>query len=280
MGSRDKNEIRDISQVDSYVKVSTPSTYIALAALSVLFVALFVWFFFGKVSDISQIKGVIFPSQGTVAVDLPHKGLVRTVFVHKGDAVSKGQQLALVSIDGSYSIVSAPADGTVLSYLIEGESFEPFEGIVNILPQDNSEIVNTVVALADFKASRDIRVGQKAQITPTYDSRERIGYIKGTIDNVVPYPISREEAAGYFENKSIVDEIYPNSGAVFFVGIKMDIDPKDPTSLQWSFRNSGDLDTGVGTYCDIQVITKSRSMFKYLFEGINEKKHELELLLK
>lgn len=275
-----ENKSTDINKVDSYIKVTTPSSTIILAALSVFFIAVIIWFFFGKVTDTSYLKGVIFPSQGIESVELPHQGLVRTIFVHKGDEVVEGQQLALVSIDGSYSIVSATCDGTVLSYIAEGEEFEPFESIVNLLTQDQSGQVNTVVALADFKASRDIKAGQPAQVTPSYDSRERIGFIHGTVNNVVPYPISRQEAEAFFENKSIVDGIFPESGAVFFISIDLESNPDNPAELHWSFENEEDLDTGVGTYCDIQVVVRSRSMYKYLMENIKEKEHAVELWAK
>lgn len=269
----------DIAQVDSYIKVTTPSTFIALSVLAILFISVLVWFFFGSVTDKVHLEGVIFPDQGSVSVDLPHAGLVRTVFIHKGDEVRTGQQLALVSIDGSYSLVSAPCDGVVLSYLAEGEQFQPFSSIVNILTREGSQTVSTVVALADFKSSRELKAGQQAQVTPTYDSRERIGYIKGQVNNVVPYPISRREAEDFFENESIVDEIFPESGAVFFVSIDLETQPGDPSSLVWSFNSDEVHDTGVGTYCDIQVKTKSRPLFKYLFENITEKKNAVHLWL-
>lgn len=269
----------DIHQLDSYIKVTSPSQIVILLAAGILFISVLVWFFFGNVNDTAYLRGVIFPSQGSTAVNLPNDGTVRTIFVHKGDAVVEGQQLALVSIDGAYSMVSAPCDGVVLSYIGEGGRFEPFEGIVSLLTQGSSEIVSSVVALADFKASRDMKPGQKAQVTPSYDSRERIGYIKGTVTNVVPYPISRSEAEDFFENKSIVDEIYPESGAVFFVGIDLEKDPANPEALNWSFSSNEDLDTGVGTYCDIQVIVKSRSMFKYLVENVEKKRRSVDLWL-
>lgn len=266
-----------MQRLDSYIKVTTPSTYIVLAAMAVLFFSALIWFFFGSVTDKAYLKGVVFPSQGTVSVDLPHQGTVRAVFVHKGDKVTTGQQLALVSIDGSYSILSSPCDGSVLSYLIEGEEFAPFQSIVNLLANDNDQLVTTVVAFADFKGSRDIKVNKPVQVTPTYDSRERIGYIKGHVENVVPYPISRAEAEDYFENKSIVDEIFPESGAVFFIGIRLHTDPDNPDALDWSFKSDEALDTGVGTYCDIQVVVRSRSLFQYLVENIKEKEHAVNL---
>ena len=267
------------NKLDTYIKVTTPSTFIRLIALGILFVSVLVWFFFGSVTDTAQLKGVIFPSRGTVSVNLPHSGLVRTVFVHKGDEVKAGELLALVSIDGSFSMVSSPSDGVVLSYLSEGAAFEPFEGIVSLLSQEETGKANSVIAFANFKESRDLKKGQTAQVTPTYDSRERIGYIKGEVADVVPYPISRKEAEDFFENESIVDEIFPESGAVFFVSIDLNTLPGNPAALDWSFDSDEEHDTGVGTYCDIQVITRSRSLFKYLFENIRDKKNAVKLWL-
>lgn len=280
MAAEKKNKSTGLDRVDEYIQLTGTSTPITLTALSILFIAVFIWVFFGKISDKAYVKGVIFPSQGTVAVNLPNNGLVRTLFIHKGDKVTEGQTLALVSIDGSYSIVSAPCDGEVLSYIVEGGEFNPFEGIVNILPAEKASKVNTLVALADFKTSRDLKPGQKAQVTPSYDSRERIGYIEGEVRSIVPYPISRQEADRFFENESIVDEIFPESGAVFMVEIDLKPDETDPSGLLWSFKGKEEHDASVGTYCNVQVIVKSRSLFAYLMENVQDKSNAMKLWLK
>lgn len=80
---------------------------------------------------------------------------------------------------------------------------------MNLLAQGESARVSTVIAFGDFKTSRNLKTGQRSQVTPSYDSRERIGYVEAKVGDIVPYPISRQEAGDFFENNSIVDEFFP-----------------------------------------------------------------------
>ena len=279
MKHNNPSEPDDFGRVDEYIHLTSTSIAVGLGALTVLFLAFVTWMFFGKITDKAYLRGVVFPSQGTVDVQLPNKGLVRTMFVHKGDAVTEGQALALVSVEGSYSIVSAPTDGVVLSYIAEGETFEPFEGVVNLLAQGESARISTVIAFGDFKTSRNLKTGQRSQVTPSYDSRERIGYVEAKVGDIVPYPISRQEAGDFFENNSIVDEFFPDAGAVYMIEIDMETDESDPSGLKWSFDNKDLMDMSVGTYCDIEVEVRSRSLFNYLLENIREDENSVKLWL-
>lgn len=261
-------------QANEYIKVSSPSYFIIMGALMLLFLSVICWAFFGRITDKAYISGVIFPQEGTVGVNIPNSGTVRNVFVHKGDHITKGQALALVSIQDSYSIISATEDGTVLSFKLENESFQPFEDILTILPFESSEEILTVIGYADFTTQRKLRKGMEAQVTPSYESRERIGYVKGSVTEIAPYPISRNEAVEDLRNESIANEIFPESGSAFPISIELN---SKNGKLDWSFKSEDYLDMSVGTYCNIEVIVKSRSFFHYLLENIRSRKNSLNI---
>ena len=91
------------------------------------------WGFLGTVSDKVYYSGVVFPSEGTTDVSLPNRGMVRTIFVHSGDHVSKGQSVALISVEDSYSILTSTVEGTVISTKVDNEPFEAFEPIISVV---------------------------------------------------------------------------------------------------------------------------------------------------
>ncbi|MBQ0024443.1 MAG: hypothetical protein KBT00_01785 [Bacteroidales bacterium] len=261
--------------------MSTVSTRAVLLALSALAAGILAWCFFGTMTDKEYIHGVVFPSDGTNGVTIPNGGMVKEAFVHKGDVVEAGQSLALVSVSGAYSIISAPFDGVVLSYIPENEKFEAFEDIVNLLPSDIEDgSVTRVTAFANFKAKRFIAPGQTAQITPANETRERIGYVRGKVVSVSPYPISKKEAVLKFQNASLADEIFPDDASVFEVEIEMQTLPGDGNELDWSFLSKERIDMSVGTFCDIEVIVKSRNIFHYMLENVTEAKNSLRLWAK
>lgn len=265
------------SNIGAYIRLSTFSSVIILAAMSVLAIGFICWCFFGSVTDREHIRGVVFPSTGTNAVSVPNDGAVREVLVHKGDYVEEGQTLALISVAGSYSILSAPYSGKVLSYIAENSSFNAFEGIVNLLPENTSGTVTSMVAFAGYNPSRMMKVGMEIQATPMSETREKIGFVKGRIVSISPYPVSRREATVRLQNQSMVDEIFPDEASVFEIEIELETEPDNPGSLLWSFPQKEVVDMSVGTFCNVEVITKSRSIFRYLLENVQETRNTVRL---
>lgn len=274
------NKFSSPSELGSYTRVSMASSKIALSAIAVLTAGILAWCFFGTMTDKEYIQGVVFPSEGTNGVTIPNEGIVKEVFIHKGDQVEPGQALALVSVSGAYSIVSAPFEGVVLSYLPENETFEAFEDIVNLLPSGTESSVTRVTAFANFKSKRFIAPGQTAQITPANETRERIGYVKGKVVSVSAYPVSKKEAVLKLQNSSLADEIFPDDASVFEMEIEMNTVPGHSGELDWSFKSKEPVDMSVGTFCNIEVIVKSRNIFQYLLENVNETRNSLKLWVK
>lgn len=272
-----ENKAKSPADIGSYIKLSTFSSTLILAAMSLLAAGFVFWCFCGSITDREHIQGVVFPSEGASGVTVPNDGTVREILVHKGDHVSKGQTLALISVSGSYSILSAPYSGKVLSYIPENGNFNAFENIVNLLSDTASDSVLSVIAYADYNSSRMIRPGQVAQSTPKNETRERVGFVKGHIVSVSPYPVTHQEAVIKMQNASMVDEIFPDTGSVFEIEIQLETDPDNPGGLNWSFPLKNSIDMSVGTFCDIEVVTKSRSIFRYLLENVQETRNSVKL---
>ncbi len=271
----------DISKTERKgIRVTAPATRVTLGALVFLFAAMVYWIFFGTISDKDHMSGVVFPDTGTYEVSVPYDGQVKDIFVTNGQTVRQGEPLASVSIAGAYSVLSSPCGGTVLNFKPVNDVFNAYEGIVNILPDTESGIVRRVVALTDFRTQRELRVGQDAQITPSNETRERVGYVNGKVTSVSQYPVTRQEMLTKLNNSSIVDEIFPESGSVFEVTITMDMDENDPSQLDWSFPLKEEVETGVGTFCDITVIIRARSVFQYLMENVRETGNKIRLIAK
>lgn len=263
------------SEIENYINVSTVSIKAIIGTLGIVAVGVVLWCFLGTITDREHIKGIVFPSDGTSGVDIPNDGTVREIFVHKGDKVTRGQTLALVSVSGSYSILSAPYDGVVLSYIPENQTFKAFEDIVDLLSDQTSGPVLSVTAYANFSEKRFMKPGQEVQITPSNEKKERVGFVRGKIVSVAAYPTSKQEAVIKLQNSSLADEIFPDDRSVFEIEIEMDTDPDCPDELDWSFPLREPIDMSVGTFCNIEVIVRSRSVFQYLLENAQETKQKI-----
>lgn len=256
---------------DETIRLSKPSIYLLLLTLAVMAGAFLAWGFFGSVTDKAKMKGVMFPVEGTSEVSVPNPGVVRTLMVHKGDTVVPGQILAMIDVNGQYSTLTATEPGQVLTILQEQQSFDAFQPIVNLLTENSDKQVKTLVAFADFKTVRELDTDLEVQVNPSYLSREKNGYVPAHILSISKYPMSAHEAALRLKNEQFTQAVFPKEGAAFVVEIELEMNPDDQEEFNWTFDQEKHVDMSTGTLCDVQVITKRRSVFRYLFENLREK---------
>ena len=260
-----------IGKDDETIKLSKPSVYLILLTLAVMAGAFLSWGILGSVTDKAKMKGVMFPVDGTSVVSVPNPGVVRTLMVHKGDMVVPGQILAMIDVNGQYSTLTATEAGLVLSILQEQQRFDAFQPIVNLLTENTEKQVTTLMAFADFKTVRELELDQEVQVNPSYLSREKNGYVPARMLSISRYPLSAPEAAQTLKNEQFTQAVFPKEGAAFIVEIELETNPEYPNEFNWTFTQERPIDMSTGTLCDVQVITKRRSVFRYLFENIREK---------
>ena len=263
-----QQKMQSPEEIGSTLKVTALPTYLLALTVLLLLVAFFVWGFLGSVSDKAYYSGVVFPMQGTTDVSLPNKGMVRTVFVHNGDHVTRGQSVALISIDDSYSILTSTVEGTVISTKTDNEPFEAFEPIVSVVDGSGLETTRSMlIAYIDNAGQRDLRVGMGAQVWPEDEKRDEIGYVKGRVTRIDRYPVSAEEVRQTVKSDDLANRLLESSSMMYRVNIDLLTSPDDPSKYDWSFGEPDDVSMGVGTYCSVLTETRRRSMFQYLFES-------------
>lgn len=285
--------------LEEYVRVTSPSVYLVLAALLLLAAGLVLWAFFGTVTDKVKTQGVIFPVEEAVEVNLPYAGTVRAVYVHRGDYVQQNQDVAIVSIGEAYSTVTAPASGTVLGYKSENEKFDAYESLMNLIPGNGSQTSsaqnNHIISFVDFKTQRSLREGMEVQVSPKDLPREKYGYISGEVVRVAQYPVDRQEVKKRLQIEELVNDILSDQGSQFEVEIVLNTLEGHPDKYDWSFASeegeaqdifdqdrSFDINKslGVGSFCDLQIVTRKTSVMNYIFDGIAQKIRNVKQITK
>lgn len=264
------DKLQSPNQICDHLRVTSVPTYLLAAAIIILFGAFFVWGFLGNVSDKAYYSGVVFPVQGTTDITLPHKGIVRTMLVHNGDIVQKGQTVALLSIGDSHSFLTSTVSGLVISTKTDNEPFEAFDPIVSMIDgnaSDGQSQHTQLIAYADNEAQRDLRIGMEAQVWPADEKRDEIGYVRGRITQVVRYPAAADEVRKTLKSNILAKQLLEQGDVVYEVRIDLLRLPEDSTRYDWSFGEPADVSMGIGTYCSVLTETKRRSMFQYLFES-------------
>lgn len=264
-----KQQLRSPEEIGSMLKVTALPTYILAVTALLLMGAFFVWGFLGSVSDKVYYSGVVFPQEGTTDVSLPNRGMVRTIFVHSGDQVRKGQTIALISLEDSYSILTSTVEGTVINTKVDNEAFEAFEPIISVVSGNPSQTQRAMlIAYIDNAGQRDLREGMMAQVWPEDEKRDEIGYVKGRVMRIDRYPVSANEVRQTLKNEKMANRLLSSGDMMYQVQIDLLPSPDDPTQYDWSFGEPEDVNLNVGTYCSVMSETRRRSMFRYLFESV------------
>lgn len=277
----DSNEtLQSPLEIGDHLRVTYVPTYLLATAAAVLLVAFIVWGVLGTVSDKVYYSGVVFPTQGTTDIYLPHKGIVRSIMVRDGDIVKKGQAVALVSVDDSHSFLTSTVNGMVVSSKIDNEPFEAYDPIVSIMeesPTGEQSQHTLLVAYADNDAQRDLRIGMEAQVWPANEKRDEIGYVRGRVIQVVRYPANVDKVRQTLKSEVLAKRLTEQSDAVYEVLIDLQRDPADPNGYDWSFGVPENVSMDFGTYCSVLTETRRLSMFQYLFETSRTQIRNLKL---
>ena len=280
---KEKSEIiQSPEQIADHLQVTYVPTYLLAAAAALLLAAFIVWGVLGSVSDKAYYSGVVFPVQGTTDITLPNKGIVRTMLVHNGDIVQKGQTVALLSIGDSHSSLTSTVDGLVISTKTDNEPFEAFDPIVSVIDgnaSDGQSQHTQLIAYADNEAQRDLRIGMEAQVWPADEKRDEIGYVRGRITQVVRYPADADEVRKTLKSDILAKRMLELGDVVYEVRIDLLSSPDDSTRYDWSFGEPVGVSMGIGTRCSVLTETRRQSMFQYLFESARTQTRNLKLKL-
>ena len=273
-----RQTLQSPEQIGSMLKVTALPTYLLALTAVLLLGAFFVWGFLGSVSDKVYYSGVVFPTEGTTDVSLPNRGMVRTLFVHSGDRVSRGQSVALISMEDSYSILTSTVEGTVISTKADNEPFEAFEPILSVVSGgENPSQRAMLIAYIDNAGQRDLREGMDAQVWPEDEKRDEIGYVRGKVIRIDRYPVEASQVRQILKSEDMAGRLLEPGKLMYQVNIELLPSPEDPTLYDWSFGQPEDVNMNIGTYCSVMSETRRLSMFRYLFEGARTRFRAIKL---
>lgn len=270
---------RDINQLNDNIKVMSSASVVLVCTILFLIISIIIWLFAGTVTEKAHIKGVVFPDGGTEDVCLPKAGVVRSMFVQKGQEVRVGQQIALVSVGEAYSVVTSTAEGIVFSCKQDNEAFEAFEPVISLVGESDREGAVMLLAYSDLMNLKDIASGQDVQVWPSNEKTDEVGYVRGTVTRVSHYPADRVEASRKIKAQQYIDELIPEGVTSYEIEVNLGVKADDPSLLDWTFEKGYHPDMSIGTLCDAIVVTHTYSIFEYLFLKAKAEKNKVKYWL-
>ncbi len=252
-------------QITEYVKVTTPPLYIMQVAMLVCCIVVVLWVAFGSVTEHVKSVAVVFPHDTPSRLTTCRDGQVERVFARKGLYVGKGERIMSVRCGDVLDTLCAAAPGMLVSTKEADGTFRAYETLAEIIPRKERDRNRELITYVEYKDLRSLEVGQEVQVTPIDLHREDYGYIIGHITHVNRFPVREEEARRYSMVRNFTDKIFPSETA-YEVRIVVDTDDGDDRYLKWSRKRSRDITLGQMTFCNVQIITDRKPVYRMLFK--------------
>ena len=258
------DNVESPDKINDYIQVGGPSFCIWLLSILICVISVCVWAFNTKVNDFVKIKGIAFPHEQIMHVPAPLDGRTTQVFVQKGDKIKKGDILLRYRSEDGIHELRSNVEGTVLSHKIQQESISFMEPCVYVLPHTQVDRMKEIIAFVTYADLRKLEVGMPVQATPADLKREEVGYMYGCITSINELPTSLSEAKETFKLEEFTNAIFPTE-ASFMVKIILEDNPQNKEGIRWSHSQGDNIDIKIGTFCDLQIVTRRRPIFSLLF---------------
>ncbi|MGK7879826.1 MAG: NHLP bacteriocin system secretion protein [Crocosphaera sp.] len=130
--------------------------------------------------------------------------------------------------------IKSPYSGCILELTKTNSSvLAPGADLGSIRVNDSSDEISSVTYFP-VGDGKKIKSGMKIYITPDTVRRERFGGMVGTVNNVSPFPITKQGATSIIGNPEVVEELISKVGPVIAVQAQLQIDSSTPSGYKWS----------------------------------------------
>ena len=199
---------------------------------------------------------MIIPRGGTYDVVTTSPGTVVELDVARGDQLASGETVAVVeTVDGARVEVAAPAAGDVIELLVSPGDFVQLGAPLVNFQRDDEPL--GVLMYVSPEISGEVRPGMAAHISPDTASRQQFGFLEGQVQEVAPYPSTREGMIALLNNDSLADDLIDASGGTPVEVWVAPTTAATPTGFRWS-SSDGPAQLRAGTLCSADLVLAQR----------------------
>lgn len=205
-------KISSPDQLDSMLKVTTPMSWLGIAAAALLAIGVLVWAFTGSLPTTLDAGGYVVADVGTNTIYSTAQGEVGTVSVEDGERIEAGTQIATIKTDGgNTATVESSQSGVVDRVLVQsGERVAGNAELVRFSNFDSDD--NVVLCFVPYTNRGQLEEGMKANVYfATGESAV------ATVNNIDHYVVSRNALDDIFGGEGQIAAGLESNGPVVAV---------------------------------------------------------------
>ena len=265
--------------LDKALRVSSPLSWIGLAAVAVMLLAAVGWSFLDRLPITVTAAGyLVEPSVGTLTVTAPAGGEVVAVLVREGDEVTADTPVLTLRRGGEETTLPAGQSGLVRGVTVkEGDSLAARDDVLRLSPaipegMSRQWVLVTFVSGTDaMRINEKLNQGQEVWVRMTAASSDggSRGYAEGRVlgvDGYVTSDLSLQAMLGAHNRLS--GQITGEGGALYAVTCCLREDPGSANGLRWSGASGASQPLLAGLEYSVRLILDEERPIDALVKGL------------
>lgn len=301
------NKLRSPEKLDMLLPITTPLTWMGLAAVVLLLFSVVLWSIFGSFTEQANGVGLIMDSGGVVQVTHTASGVVEEVYVHNGSKIHNGDLIARISQSDREVNTKVAQYRTALSEnrvdmvdkvfnfgsseleeIVNSEIRSHYEGVVTQiqmrkgqfesagsplltlrLTQDRNDFTGVLYIPVD-KAKR-VKAGQTIHLAPNGVDVSLSGSLIGVVRSVSEYPVNLQDVEFEVANAQFAQMVMAaGNNAVMEVKFDLVRDETSESGYLWSSFVGEHKEITAGSFCTGSIIIERRPPIEKVFYKLSQ----------
>lgn len=301
------DKLRSPEKIDTLLPITTPLTWMGLAAIVLLLFSVVLWSIFGSFTVKADGIGMILDSAGIVNISHIRGGKITEVYIHEGSHIKVGELIAHIEHLEQAADTKIAQHGTELAenrremlekiYQFDSKEYHQtvieeirsdYKGVVDRLFIRNGKIISagTPICTVRLTQNRDdltgvlyipvdkgkrVKVGQTIQLAPNGVDTSLSGSLIGVVRTVSEYPVSLQDVEHLLGNPQLAQMII-NSGNGAVIEIIFDLvrDENSESGYLWTSFVGEHKEINAGSFCTGSIIIDRRPPIERVFYKLSQ----------
>lgn len=258
-------------QLDKVLKVTSPMSWLALIALTVMIVIITIWSFVGTIPETITAKGVVSSSTvGSNSVYIQEAGTIVSVRVRAGQELHLGDPVVTYKNAGNEMItIYSDQVGTVSALAVNiDDKVNPGKDIIRVTPSvSNAQMVVCYVSLSQAKK---LTRGMTVNITMDSLDGTSYGHMEGRIVNIDAYATPIDGIYSVIGSGNNLESTFTSNGAVVAVACELYTSRDTVSGLYWSAQKGATVSVTNGSLVTAKIVTEEIAPITKLFSKLRD----------
>ncbi|AOT68949.1 hypothetical protein [Geosporobacter ferrireducens] len=266
------SEITSPDSLDQAIRITDRKIHLMTFGIVFIILAGIFWGFNGSIPVILQGSGIIMPDGGMHYIISQQQGIVRDILVKQGEYVRDGEivgSLEVVDESGNTKRMDiiAGINGRVSEVRsLSGDFVESKEKLFSVVSVVENQNILEAIIFVPIEQGKNLRQGLDVHIQPSNVNKEEYGFIKGVVQQVSEYPVSRKRLLALLGSEALVSR-FSDGQVVLEVEVDLILNDKTMSGYQWSTPNGPPFNIYEGTLCYADFILEMKKPIDLVIYG-------------